>query len=157
MFRAQQDLYAGKMILLDSLVDMLNRSPSSINTNALYYYARLATKNEVFSANTRTNDQMKSAAGFRVVKNDEVAGEIMSYYTLLPEIKSLEEIETGEDNEYRKIAVQIFSAVVFNRINSTNEVIRPNDNPPLRTNDKKLLADLSGWVHYIKNTRGCII
>jgi hypothetical protein len=34
-----------------------------------------------------------------------------------------------------------------------NLVTRPSDNPPLRTNDKKLLGDLAGWVHYIKNTR----
>ena len=44
-------------------------------------------------------------------------------------------------------------AVVFNQINSTSEVIRPVNNPHLRTTDNKLWGDLSGWVHYIKNTR----
>ena len=58
-------------------------------------------------------------------------------------------------NEYRKIAVQIFSATVFNQINSTNlnTVMSPDKNPALRTNDKNLLGDLAGWVHYMKNTR----
>ena len=77
----------------------------------------------------------------------------MSYYSELPQIQSLELTEQSETNEYRKIAVQIFSASVFNEINSTNTVVRPSNNPALRIVDKKLLGDLAGWVHYIKNTR----
>ena len=153
IINVQQKTHEQKVVLLDSLIDVLNASPLPASTNNLYYYARLATKSDVFPNNTRTIDQMKNAGGFRVIKNDEVANNIMSYYSIIPQIRSWEETEAGEDNEYRKIAVQIFSAVVFNRINSTNEVIRPGDNPPLRTTDKKLLGDLAGWVHYIKNTR----
>ena len=149
----QQNLFDKKQSMLDSLINILNTAPSPVNTNDLYYYARLATKNELFPANSRTIDQMKNAGGFRLIKNDRVVNSIMSYYSLLPQIQALEEIETGEDNEYRKIAVQIFNAVIFNQINSTTKVKRPVNNPPLRTVDKKLWGDLSGWVHYIKNTR----
>ena len=79
----------------------------------------------------------------------------MSYYSVILLIKQLTEGESVELNEYRKIVVQIFNAVVFNQINSTsmNMVTRPADNPALRTDDKKILGDLAGWVHYIKNTR----
>ncbi|MBI1783201.1 MAG: hypothetical protein HYR66_17820 [Sphingobacteriales bacterium] len=149
----QQPIYINKQSLLDSLIDRLNSPSASVNTNDLYYYARLASKNDIFPANTRTIDQMKFAGGFRLIKNEEVADGIMSYYSELPQIQSLEVTEQSETNEYRKIAVQIFSAVVFNEINSTNEVTRPVNNPALRINDKKLWGDLSGWVHYIKNTR----
>ena len=149
----QQSRYKRNQSLLDSLIYLLNKSSASASTNDLYYYARLASKNDVFPANTRTIDQMKNAGGFRLIKNDKVANGIMSYYSELPQIQSLEGTEEGEINEYRKIAVQIFSAVVFNEINSTTEVMRPVSNPLLRTADKKLLGDLSGWVHYIKNTR----
>jgi hypothetical protein len=57
-------------------------------------------------------------------------------------------------NEYRKIAVKVFSAVVFININSSSLDIatRPVDNPPLRKSDKKLLGGLPGWSHYMKNT-----
>src|SRR5436190_1135884 len=149
----QQKIYEERLVLLDSLIEILNATSIPSKTNDLYYYARLATKNLVFQSTTRTIDQMKNAGGFRVIKNDQVATNIMSYYSVLPQIKSLEETEDGEENEYRKIAVQVFNAVVFNHINSTVAVIRPDSNPPLRTSDKKLLADMSGWVHYIKNTR----
>jgi hypothetical protein len=149
----QEPVYNNKQILLDSLIEMLNSTTTSPNTNDFYYYARLASKNDIFPANTRTIDQMKNAGGFRLVRKEQVANAVMSYYSEIPQIQSLEETEQGETNEYRKIAVQIFSAVVFNEINSTNKVIRPVNNPPLRTTDKKLMGDLAGWVHYIKNTR----
>lgn len=60
-----------------------------------------------------------------------------------------------ESNEFRKVAVQVFNANVFNQINSSslNVVSRPTNEPALRTTDKKLIGDLAGWAHYIKNTR----
>ena len=152
----QQKIFDQRVILLDSLIEILDASAITQNTGNLYYYARLATKSNTFSGNTRTFDQMKNTGGFRLIKNNEIAETIMSYYSILQQIKQLELMgEEGELNEYRKIAVQIFNADIFNQINSTsmNLVTRPSDNPPLRTNDKKLLGDLAGWVHYIKNTR----
>ncbi len=152
----QQRIFDQRVILLDSLIEILDASAITQNTGNLYYYARLATKSNTFSGNTRTFDQMKNTGGFRLIKNNEIAETIMSYYSILQQIKQLELTgEEGELNEYRKIAVQIFNADIFNQINSTsmNLVTRPSDNPLLRTNDKKLLGDLAGWVHYIKNTR----
>jgi hypothetical protein len=153
LIHEQQNNFESKVVLLDSLITQLNGVSMPTNTNDLYYYARLATKNDVFPSNTRTFEQMKNSGAFRLIKKTAVANAILSYYSFLPQIKTLEEIELGEGNEYRKIAVQVFSAVVFNQINSTTAVTRPGNNPPLRTTDKKLLGDLSGWVHYIKNTR----
>ena len=149
----QQTIYKRKQELLDSLINMVHSTPVTLNTNDLYYYARLASKNDIFPANTRTIDQMKNAGGFRLIRKEQVANAIMSYYSELPQIQSLELTEQSETNEYRKIAVQIFSASVFNEINSTSKVVRPSNNPALRIVDKKLLGDLAGWVHYIKNTR----
>ena len=152
----QQNIFDQRVILLDSLIEILDAPTITNNTGNLYYYARLATKGDMFSGNTRTFDQMKNTGGFRLIKSNEVAEAIMSYYSIIQQIKQLELTgEEGELNEYRKIAVQIFNADIFNQINSTsmNLVTRPSDNPPLRTNDKKLLGDLAGWVHYIKNTR----
>lgn len=153
----QQSIFDKRIILLDSLISMLNARTITSNTSDLYYYARLATKSDAFLGNTRTFEQIKNTGGFRFIKNNKISESIMSYYSILDRIKQLEFAggEDGEMNEYRKIAVQIFDANVFNRINSSsmNLVTRPAYNPPLRTNDIKILGDLAGWVHYIKNTR----
>ena len=151
----QQKTFDQRVVLLDSLIAILNASTITSNTGNLYYYARLATKSDLFTGTTRTFEQMKNTGGFRFIKNNDVAMSIMSYYAIIQQIKQLEFGEEGEMNEYRKIAVQIFNADVFNQINSSslNLVTRPADNPPLRTTDKKLLGDLAGWGHYIKNTR----
>lgn len=152
----QQKMFDQRVVLLDSLINILDSTEITSNTGNLYYYARLATKNDEFYGNTRTYDQMKSTGGFRLIKNKAFADSIMSYYAVAQQIVQLESLsEETELNEYRKIAVQIFNADVFNNINSAslNTVSRPVDNPHLRTSDKKILGDLAGWAHYIKNTR----
>ena len=153
----QQHVFDQRVILLDSLIQMLDATPVTSNTNDLYYYGRLATKSQLFTGNTRTLEQLKSTGGFKLIRNKKVTEAMLSYYAILEEIRNLESQggEEGEMNEYRKLAVQIFNADVFNRINSAglNNVSRPTEHPPLRTNDPKLRGDLAGWVHYLKNTR----
>ncbi len=155
MLNADKKIFDQRVVLLDSLIEVLNSPARPVNTNDLYYYARLATKSYAFQVNSRTIDQMKNTGGFRVIRNKQITTDIMSYYSVISQIHELEVTDNEESNEYRKIAVQIFNAVVFNHINSSglNVVSRPVDNPPLRTDDKKLLGDLAGWVHYMKNTR----
>ncbi len=48
---------------------------------------------------------MKNSGGFRMIRKEQVANAIMSYYSELPQIQSLELTEQSETNEYRKIAV----------------------------------------------------
>ncbi len=143
------------VILLDSFIYLLTSPAGVTNTNDLYYYGRLATKNYAFYVNTRTLDQIKNTGGFTIIKNNEVVSNIMSYYAVVDKIKELDAGDNEESNDYRRLAVQVFDAGVFNQINSSalNIVSRPVNNPPLRTNDPKLLGDLAAWVHYIKNTR----
>jgi hypothetical protein len=145
--------YSIRLPLLDSLIDQLSGSSFPGNTNNLYYYARLASKSDKLIVNTRTIDQMKNSGSFRVIKNEQVAADIMAYYLLTEQIRDYERIEDQEENEYRKNAVQIFNASVFNSINSTLQVLRPENNPTLRVTDRKIAGDLAGWVHYVKNTR----
>ncbi len=135
---------------------MLDATTVTTNTSDLYYYARLATKDDQFFSNTRTFDQMKSTGGFRLIKENGVTESMMLYYAVTQQLSQLEFADQETElTEYRKIAIQIFNADVFNQINSTsmNTVTRPSGNPPLRTNDKKLQGDLAGWAHYIMNTR----
>ena len=113
---AQQKTFEQRIVLLDSLVDILNSTVVPLNTNNIYYYARLVTKGYAFPVNTRTIDQMKNTGELRVIKNNQVVANIMSYYSEINQIHELEATDNEEQNEYRKIAVQIFSAVVFNQI-----------------------------------------
>jgi len=154
IIRYQNKTFEKRVVLLDSLVDILNEEKIISNTSNLYYYGRLVTKSYAFRDNTKTIDEIKNTGGFRLIRNKQVITDILAYYAVMRQIKELEVSQDEESNEYRKIAVRIFNAAVFNQMNSTslNSVTRPAANPALRTDDKKLLGDLAGWVHYIKNT-----
>ena len=139
---------------MDSLIRLLNSSNIKQHTSDVYYLGRLASRGGILPYNNRTIDQMKNSGGFRLVRKENIANMIMEYYGALSEVKMLEQIDLSEQNEYRSIAVRVFSGEVMQSIiNKENTVLRPQGNPPLRTYDKTILADLAGWVHYMNNTR----
>jgi hypothetical protein len=97
---------------------------------------------------------MKNGALFRVIKNDNVVKQLMAYYEYIPQIKNLEDRQVVVDNEYRKIAVQVFDPYIFNQmLNTVDTIVCPKAATLLLTSDKKILLALAGWTHYSISNR----
>ena len=97
---------------------------------------------------------MKNGGWFRVIKNNAVAKSIMSYYAFIPQIKNYEDRQAIVDNEYRKIAVQLFDPYIFNHmLNAGDSIDRVSGNPPLIKIDKETLNNLAGWANYTISNR----
>ena len=106
------------------------------------------------TSNRRTIEQMQNSGGFRLIRNSEVAKQIMKHYNQFDLIRMLEDIELNHQNEYRSITIKIFDPETMSTmIGKDNIIIRPKGNPPLRTYDRNLLTDLAGRVQYMKTTR----
>jgi hypothetical protein len=141
------------VVFMDSLIFLLNNKIITENLNRIYYYGRITSRNDIFNYNDRTIDQMRNSGGFRLVRKQEVANKIMEYYRQIKLLEMLQEIEKNEEHEYRSLAVKVFDPVMFNQmVSNRDEIQPPTGNPPLRTQDPSLLADLSGWVQYMKSS-----
>src|SRR5450631_3144147 len=97
-----------RLLYSDSLIDAVHSGSVLNNTADFYFYGRITGRWVSFSNNSRSIDEMKNGGWFRVIKNNAVAKSIMSYYAFIPQIKNYEDRQAIVDNEYRKIAVQLF-------------------------------------------------
>jgi hypothetical protein len=141
----------------DSLIELIHEGNVLYKTADFYYYGRMTARWYSFSNNSRSIDEMKNGGLFRVIRNNEVAASIMAYYAFIPQIKNFEDRQVIVDNEYRKIAVQIFDPYIFNHmLNAADSIDRITGNPPLLKADKEILNDLAGWANYTIANRSAI-
>jgi hypothetical protein len=140
-------------IISDTLIKMLLR-PDLNNTSELYYYSRVAGRHGVLTSNRRTIEQMQNSGGFRLIRNNEAAKQIMTHYNQFDLIRRQEDVELNHQNEYRSMTIKIFDPETMSTMIGKDIIItRPKGNPPLRTYDKNLLTDLAGRVHFMKSSR----
>ena len=143
-----------RSVYSDSLIELVHEGNVLNKTADFYYYGRMTARWTSFSNNSRSIDEMKSGGLFRVVRNNNVATSIMAYYAFIPQIKNYEDRQVIVDNEYRKIAVQIFDPYIFNHmLNAADTIDRIMGNPLLLKNDKETLNELAGWANYTISQR----
>lgn len=139
----QRSLYS------DSLIELIHEDNVLNKTADFYYYGRITARWTSFSNNSRSIDEMKNGGLFRVIRNNNVATSIMAYYAFIPQIKNYEDRQVIVDNEYRKIAVQVFDPYIFNHmLNAADTIDRVSGNPFLLKAEKEILNNLAGWTHY---------
>ena len=152
----QMPILQASLTQLDSLVWMLN-DPNVRQFGAdLYYFGRQAAKIAVpFPTNDRTLQQMKNSGSFRLIRNDTAASAIISYYRSLSLIEEFQTLDINLQNDYRRIAVDIFNPMVLETYISVEGTSseRPSGNPSLRTYDTTQLIRFAGMVAYIRGTR----
>jgi hypothetical protein len=148
---------------LDSLITML-KDPRVKEFGAdMYYFGRQAAKPAVrFLINDRTLQQMKNSGDFRLIRNDEASSAIIEYYRNLNVIENLRTLDNNLQNEYRRIAIDIFDPIVLEtyvnlenmeNLEDSSSSERPVGNPALLTYDTKQLTRLAGMVAYTRGTR----
>jgi hypothetical protein len=143
-----------RQVYSDSLIKIVHDGNVIDNSACFYYYGRITARWTAFSNNSRSVDQMKNGGLFRVIKNDNVVKQLMTYYEYIPQIKNLEDRQVVVDNEYRKIAVQVFDPYIFSQmLNAADTIDRPTSAILLLTTDKKTLLALAGWAHYSISNR----
>jgi len=152
----QMPILQTSLAQMDSLIWMLNDPHIREFGGDIYYFGRQTAKFAVrFPINDRTLQQMKNSGGFRLIRNDKASSAIISYYRLLSLIEGFQTLDINLQNEYRRMAVDIFNPMVLETYISLEGTSseRPSGNPSLRTYDTTQLMRLAGMVAYIRGTR----
>lgn len=141
--------------LFDSL-SRLMESPETAkaNSEAVYFTSRMGVRQLPLVNNSRTFDQLKNSGGFRLIHKQETSGRIMNYYSILPELRMLEEIFERENTAFKAVASRVLDQAVFRRQNNPDNSIARLPGPlPLLSYDPIDLKQLGFYAVQMNGSR----
>ena len=137
---------------MDSLLYLINYTDPKKNGNDLYYYTRRIPRTFRFYSVDRTISQLKNAGNWRLIRNNTVSEQLLTYDNLVRTLTVY--IEDREESLvlilYESIN-KLFDNRVFESMLSGLSFTRPTNNPQLTTYDKNILNEFCNRVHFRKN------
>ena len=138
---------------IDSLIDMLSEQKIKGYENELYYLGRMLVRSSRFQSNDRTITQLKFSGSLRLIRNENAADSIISYQKLVDYILSNQEDDRIERRAADPLLARMFNPFVFDKmLDGFNNIIKPGNNPPLRTYDVSVQQDLAYCINQIKGS-----
>ena len=137
---------------LDSLSFLLQLSDFNNHTGLIYYYARWGARNPSFFLTDRTISQLKYSGGMRLITKHAASTAIMAYDA---QIKFLGNqsfaLEQDAVKEHFHLMTSIFAGYILDEIYGDSTLVIPNGNPPLLSNDRKILEQFLSHLHFVKS------
>jgi len=130
---------------MDSLLNILDSPILPRQNEQVYYYERILTTNDIFTAQDVTYQQLQSSGNFRYIRNKELYRQISDYYNLYQRYMTLIEGSFEHASSLTEMEARLFDgadlASLFNP-NSTsinNLYIKPDRKLHAVNNDKYYL------------------
>ena len=138
---------------IDSLIYFLEEQKIKGYESDLYFFGRKLVRSNRFQSNDRTITQLKFSGSLRLIRNQAAADSIISYQNLVDYILSNQEDDRIERRAADPILARMFNPFVFNKmLDEYNNIIKPADNPPLRSYDVSVQQDLAYCINQIKGS-----
>ncbi|HSK11563.1 MAG TPA: hypothetical protein VK907_00030, partial [Phnomibacter sp.] len=153
------------MVTIDSMIGILNAPGYQQQAPRLYYMARRLTHiinpYEIFD---RTYAAMKTSGNIRLLRHQDVADDIMSYYSDIPTLQSQQQYIFNLLLQYIRDVSDVFDPAVFHQMYhdaglhpmdttdaSTHRHVfhLPSIPHPAITQDRAAIQKLTGTLHYL--------
>jgi hypothetical protein len=139
-----------KIMMIDSLVNLLGSPSINERGNDIYYFGRSISPPTNVFPNEGTIQQLKSSGGLRLIRNSTISNGIMAYDQKMRNVL----FEMGDEveirAEYRVLARKLFKTKVFYEMIATDKISIPKNNPALYSKDAELLNEFIGALQYFK-------
>lgn len=142
---------------MDTLLQLLKEPESAENISRMHHLGRMTSRSIQFNNNDKTIEQMKNAATFRVIQNQEAVSQIIDYYQKIKVIRLVEEREKDELENYKRIAVKIFDPFSHRNVVSGDLIKEVRTNPEFISGDNLDKQELAGYIQYLNTSRGRLI
>jgi len=138
---------------IDSLIDLLSEQKIKGYENELYYLGRMLVRTTRFQSNDRTVTQLKFSGSMRLIRNENAADSIISYQKLVDIILANQEDDRIERRAADPLLTRMFNPFVFNKmLDEFNNIIKPVNNPALRSYEIPVQQDLAYCINQIKGS-----
>jgi len=135
------------------LIEFINSKNISEHTKDIYYYARVMTSREVFSASEGAVTQLQNSGTYTMIKNNQIIEQINNYNYLKEKIYKLNDTEEDILIQYRHAASKIFNATILSSMldgikhKNYKYYIKPLEtNVAMFSTDPKLINEFTYWV-----------
>ena len=139
-----------KIMMIDSMVNLLSSSSVNERGNEIYYFGRSISPPTNVFPNDGTIQQLKSSGNLRLIHNNTISNGIMAYDQKMRNVL----FEMGDEveirAEYRLLARKLFKTNVFHQMIATDKISMPKNNPALYSKDANLLNEFIGALQYFK-------
>ena len=136
---------------MDSLSVLLNQSDYLNHTGLIYYYARWIPRITYFYSTDQTIQQLKNAGGMRLITRQPAAEAIMAYDTQLKLVQTQSySLEQEVVSRFLNMMTPLFNGNVMDQMYGDSLFSKPNGNPALLTNEKRLVNELASQLHFVK-------
>ncbi|MDE3142546.1 MAG: hypothetical protein KGL19_00230 [Bacteroidota bacterium] len=146
-----------KLKAIDSLLFLMCTHQIKGHENDLYYFGRIVTRYPIFQSNDRTVTELKNSGSLRLIRNEATADSIISYQKAVEEIYTVQDDENAERKDLYPILCRMYDPFIFDKMAEGFKIIRPNDNPPLRSYDTNIQKDLAFYISEIKGSDNLVI
>jgi hypothetical protein len=141
--------------IADSLIRIFHGNDFKNKTAAIYYFARdFATVPRFFYITDGTLMQLKNSAGLRLIRKQQVVDSLQGYYNHYLWLKTNQELESDQLDQYRSSMMQIFDVYVFDSmVKGYPEISMPEGEPPLLSKSPVLINEFLMRAHFCKRNK----
>ena len=143
-------LRKSRLVMTDSLVELLNSPHRDKYGNDIYFFARSTSPPVNIFPNDGTIQQLKSSGNLRLIRNSHITNNIMAYDQKMRGALFEMGDEVEVRSEYRQLARKLFNTNIFFEMIATDTINHPANNPQLFSNDAGLINDFIGQIQYVK-------
>lgn len=139
-----------KRIMMDSLTILLSSGMHKQFGNSTYFFARHVFHGAPFESTDGTMQQLKNSGNMRLIKNENVINNILSYDASVKYLKEWDETDTRIRTTFREIGGSIFNASqYYHSIDSNMNFVRPTTNPQLLTENPVSINAITFQIQYL--------
>ena len=139
-----------KRIMMDSLLLLLSSDIHKQFGNEVYYFARHVFNGPPFVSTDGAMQQLKNAGNLRLLKNEEVINNILTYDASVKDLKEWDESDIRIRTTFREIGGNVFDASqLYKAMDSNFKFVRPTTNPQIITNNSTMINNVAFQIQYL--------
>jgi hypothetical protein len=139
-----------KRIMMDSLILLLSSDIHKQFGNEVYYFARHVFNGPPFVSTDGTMQQLKNAGNLRLIKNEEIINNILTYDASVKDLREWDESDIRIRTTFREMGGNVFDASqLYKAMDANFKFVRPSTNPQLITSNSTMINNVAFQIQYL--------
>ena len=141
----------------DSLFILMTLPDFSDKTGSIYFFSRKVSLRDFFYMTDGTLNQLNNAGGLRLIRHQDIVDSISTYKNVYDDLDIAQQLKELQLRDYRDACCKVFDVRVYEKMVNGLNVIRPERNPKLISQNPADINELLMRVHYIKRNNAGIL